>query len=312
LVSGLSFQLSLQQSAFPPLRPFPTSFVFVIEPANWPTEREHNMKTAELEPNQVRTSVREHYGKVATRESGCGCAPTCCSTESDRSASHQPSAVARALGYSASDTSEAPDGANLGLGCGNPLAIASLKPGQTVLDLGSGGGFDAFLAAKAVGASGRVIGVDMTPEMLAKAHRNKEKAGYGNVEFRLGEIENLPVSDNSADVIISNCVINLSPEKSRVFQEAFRVLKPGGRLALSDVVALAPLPEKIRSDLALHAGCVAGASTIEDLEATLASAGFQSIRITPNPKSRAFIQEWFPDSRVEDYIASATIEAVKP
>lgn len=269
------------------------------------------MKTLEHQSETVRTSVREHYGKVATRESGCGCAPTCCATD-PASATQDPAAVSQALGYSDEQTSQVPAGANLGLGCGNPLAIASLKPAQIVLDLGSGAGFDAFLASKAVGPSGRVIGVDMTPEMLAKARKNQTKGAYRNVEFRLGEIENLPVPDNSVDVIISNCVINLSPEKARVFQEAFRVLKPGGRLAISDVVALAALPQAVRNDLALHAGCVAGASTVEDIRSMLNVAGFQRISINPKPQSREFIQEWFPDRPIADYTASATIEAVKP
>ena len=271
------------------------------------------MKTLELESNTVRTAVRERYGKVATRPSGsgCGCAPTCCTSEAE-TAADEPAKLSQALSYSAADTESVPDGANLGLGCGNPHAIASLKPGQTVLDLGSGGGFDVFLASKAVGATGRVIGVDMTPEMLAKARKNQVKGEYENVQFRLGEIENLPVADNSVDVIISNCVINLSPEKSRVFAETFRVLKPGGRLAISDVVALAPLPEKVRTDLALHAGCVAGASVVADLRSMLEAAGFRNIRIETNGKSREFIQEWFPGLGIHDYIASATIEAVKP
>ena len=271
-----------------------------------------DMKTLELESNTVRTSVREHYGKVATRESGCGCAPTCCSADLPPTKDPQPSTVAQALGYSAGDISAVPHGSNLGLGCGNPLAIASLKPGQTVLDLGSGAGFDAFLASKAVGPIGRIIGVDMTPEMLAKARKHQAKGGYKNVEFRLGEIENLPVPDNSVDVIISNCVINLSPEKARVFAEAYRALKPGGRLAISDVVALAELPQAIQHDLALHAGCVAGAATVENIGSMLKAAGFQHIQINLKPKSREFIQEWFPDLGIADYIASATIEAVKP
>ena len=270
------------------------------------------MKTLELESNTVRTVVREHYGKVATRQSGCGCAPTCCSTaEAPASEIQNPAAVSRALGYSVQDTQTVPEDANLGLGCGNPLAIASLRAGQTVLDLGSGAGFDAFLASKAVGPSGRVIGVDMTPEMLAKARKNQAKGQYDNVEFRLGEIENLPVADSSVDVIISNCVINLSPEKERVFREAFRVLKPGGRLAISDVVALKRIPEEIQQDLALHAGCVAGASTVESIRSMLQAGGFQRVRIDAKPQSREFIQEWFPCLDIADYIASATIEAVK-
>lgn len=271
-----------------------------------------DMKQIELESDTVRTSVREHYGKVATRESGCGCAPTCCSGDQAASSIQDAATVSQAFGYSAAETAAVPAGANLGLGCGNPLAIASLKPGQTVLDLGCGAGFDAFLASPVVGAAGRVIGVDMTPEMLAKARKNMHNGGYANVEFRLGEIENLPVADNSINVIISNCVINLSPEKPRVFREAFRVLKSGGRLAISDVVALAPLPEKVRTDVALHSGCVAGASVIADLRSMLEAAGFQGVRIKTNSKSGEFIQEWFPGRSIQDYITSATIEALKP
>ena len=271
------------------------------------------MRTSEVELNEVRQSVRNHYGKAATRESGCGCGPTCCSTLGQSPAHEQtPASLSQALGYSAAQTSAVPDGANLGLGCGNPLAIASLQPGQAVLDLGSGAGFDAFLAARAVEPTGLVIGVDMTPEMITKARENKAKGNYTNVEFRLGEIENLPVADSSVDVIISNCVINLSPDKPQVFREAFRVLKPGGRLAISDILATAPLPEDVRQDLELHAGCGAGASLIEDVKALLASAGFTDIRINPKPQSREFIGEWFPGRGIEDCIVSATIEAVKP
>jgi SAM-dependent methyltransferase len=219
---------------------------------------------------------------------------------------------AQAYGYSAADTSAVPEGANLGLGCGNPIALASLRPGETVLDLGSGAGFDCFLAAHAVGETGRVIGVDMTHAMLHKARANAAKGGYTNVEFRLGEIEYLPVADQSVDVIISNCVINLSPEKARVFHDAFRVLKPGGRLAVSDVVATAPFPEEVQHDLALRAGCVAGASLLDDLEGMLQDAGFVDIRIQPKDESRTFIREWVPGTNIADYLVSATIEAVKP
>jgi ubiquinone/menaquinone biosynthesis C-methylase UbiE len=200
----------------------------------------------------------------------------------------------------------------MGLGCGNPQAIASLRPGETVLDLGCGGGFDCFLAAKAVGESGRVIGVDMTPEMISKARQNAVKAGVSNVEFRLGEIENLPVADNSVDVIISNCVINLSPDKARVYKEAFRVLKRRGRLAISDIVATAPLPEEVKRDLALYAACVAGAAQMDDLRAMLRQAGFIRIRVTPKDRSRELIRGWAPGRNLEDFIVSANIEAVKP
>ena len=200
----------------------------------------------------------------------------------------------------------------MGLGCGNPQAIASLKVGEKVLDLGSGGGFDCFLAAKAVGETGYVIGVDMTPEMISKARRNAIKASVGNVEFRLGEIEALPVADNAVDIIISNCVINLSPEKKRVYSEMFRVLKPGGRLAISDIVAVVELPSAVKNDMALHLGCVAGASIIQEIEAMLCQTGFEKIRISPNEESKAVIRELFPELGMENYVVSATIEAIKP
>jgi arsenite methyltransferase len=269
------------------------------------------MKTIEIENDNIRSTVREHYGKVATAPRACGCGPSCCSAET----SGEPSsiaAVAHSLGYTANQTSSVPDGANLGLGCGNPLSIASLRGGQTVLDLGSGAGFDAFLAARVVGDDGRVIGVDMTPEMISKARSNAARGGYGNVEFRLGEIERLPVADHTIDVIISNCVINLSPGKEAVFREAFRVLKPGGRIAVSDIVALQPIPDAIRHDLAAYSGCVSGAATTKDLRRMLETAGFAAIQITEKRESREFIVEWFPGRGFEDYIASATIEALKP
>jgi ubiquinone/menaquinone biosynthesis C-methylase UbiE len=200
----------------------------------------------------------------------------------------------------------------MGLGCGNPQAIANLKRGETVLDLGSGGGFDCFLAARQVGAAGRVIGVDMTPAMLTKARDNAEKGGYGNVEFRLGEIEHLPVADRSVNVIISNCVINLSPDKQRVFNECFRVLEPGGRLAISDVVAFAELPAHIREDMALLTGCMAGASPISEVTEMLHAAGFVDVRIQPKEESKSFIREWAPGTPITDYVVSASIEAVRP
>ncbi|MBC8144119.1 MAG: arsenite methyltransferase [bacterium] len=266
----------------------------------------------QLTSEEIREAVRENYGKVATAERACGCAPTCCDPNAvaDESA---PDAndMSRALGYSDAELASVPEGANLGLGCGNPQAIANLKAGEVVLDLGSGAGFDAFLAARAVGATGRVIGVDMTPDMLSKARANARSAAFTNVEFRLGEIEQLPVADNSIDVIISNCVINLSPEKDRVFNEAYRVLRAGGRLAISDVVATAELPLAIREDLSLYSGCVAGASTIDSVESMLRNAGFTDIRIQPKDESKAFIREWAPGSNIEDYVVSAVIEAVK-
>jgi arsenite methyltransferase len=247
----------------------------------------------------VREEVRRRYGATASGKSSC--ADDCCA-----------STDVADLGYSTEDAAAAPEAANLGLGCGNPLAIASLKEGQVVLDLGSGAGFDCFLAARAVGKSGKVIGVDMTHEMLSKARENAQKSGFTNVEFRLGEIEALPVADNTVDVIISNCVINLSPEKQRVFNEAFRVLRSGGRLAVADMVATAPLPEEIKSDWAAYTGCMAGALQIAELEQMLQKAGFKEIKIAPKDASRSFIQEWLPGKRIEDYLVSATIEALKP
>lgn len=271
------------------------------------------MKTQELEHDEVRTKVRETYGKVAGGDASCGCAPTCCGrAPKDAAPARDADAVSQGLGYSAEQTGTVPAGANLGLGCGNPQAIAALQPGETVLDLGSGAGFDAFLAARAVGAVGRVIGVDMTPEMVSRARKNQASGGFTNVDFRLGEIENLPVADNAVDAIISNCVINLSPDKQRVFREAFRVLKPGGRLVISDVVALKEIPEPLRKDWELYTGCVAGASTVDELRAWLTQAGFTQIRIEPKDGSREIVNGWFPGRKIEEFIGSATLEAVKP
>jgi SAM-dependent methyltransferase len=215
------------------------------------------------------------------------------------------------IGYSREDITSVPEGADLGLGCGNPQAIASIKPGEVVLDLGAGAGFDSFLAARQVGPSGKVIGVDMTPAMLEKARLNCGKAGFGNVEFRLGEIEHLPVADASVDVVISNCVINLSPDKAAVFAEAFRVLKPGGRVAISDVVAIKPLPDTLATSVAAHACCISGAPELESLKTMLVASGFSDIGITVNEQSHEFIRDWLPDSGAEEYIASAAIQAVK-
>lgn len=260
--------------------------------------------------DNIRQSVRDSYAKVAEAsdvDECCGVESSCCGVSADINSVHS-----TRLGYSEDDLNNIPGGADMGLGCGNPRAIAGLQAEEVVLDLGSGGGFDAFLAVREVGERGRVIGVDMTPAMVSKARHNAEQAGLKNVEFRLGEIEYLPVADDCVDVIISNCVINLSPDKSRVFSEAFRVLKPGGRLAISDVVATAELPNEVQEDPHLHACCVAGAALVDELQAILEGAGFSEIHITPKDESREFIKDWVPGSGVEDYVVSAHIEAVKP
>ena len=224
---------------------------------------------------EIRKSVREGYGKIAVEGgSCCGENKSCCCNSKQ-----SPADISKSIGYTDEDINSVPDGANLGLGCGNPLALASLKEGETVIDLGSGAGFDCFLAANRVGKRGKVIGVDMTPEMLEKARENARKNNYANVEFRLGEIENLPVADNTADVIISNCVINLSVDKDRVFREAFRVLKPGGRLMVSDIVLEKELPVFVRESIQAYIGCIAGAMLENDYLGAIENAGFQEVRV---------------------------------
>lgn len=253
----------------------------------------------------VRTAVREQYAAVARAKVSTGCAPSCCWPTVAPETSLK-------LGYSEDDLGAAPEGANMGLGCGDPRAIAALRPGETVVDLGSGGGFDCFLAAKQVGDAGHVIGVDMTPEMVMKARANAEKLGARNVDFRLGEIENLPVADATADVILSNCVINLSPDKEAVFREAFRILKSGGRLAISDVVLTSPIPASLADQVVALTGCVSGAATADTIRDLLGRAGFADVRVEVREESRDFIRDWMPGSGAERYVASATIEATKP
>jgi len=258
--------------------------------------------------DEIREIVREAYGRVATSEGGCcgPASPSCCDPGTTANG------WAKNMGYSSDDVACAPEGANMGLGCGNPQAIAQLQPGDHVVDLGSGGGFDCFLAAKQVGDTGAVVGVDMTSEMVAKARENARKGGFTNVSFRLGEIEHLPVADQWADVILSNCVINLSPDKPQVYRDAFRVLKPGGRLAISDVVLTAALPEELRNDAALLSGCVAGAATIEELESILREVGFEDVAVRGLDESRELIRQWMPELGLERYVLSARVEARKP
>src|SRR3954464_7310601 len=263
-----------------------------------------------MEQADIKEMVRVRYGSIAeaaSAEAGC-CGPTI----SCAGPAPTPDAKSMRMGYSAEELASVPEGANLGLGCGNPQAIADLKPGETVIDLGSGAGLDCFLASSQVGETGHVIGIDMTHEMLKKARENAAKIDARNVEFRLGELEHLPVADNTADVILSNCVINLVPDKAQVFREAFRVLKPGGRLAISDVVNKAPLPDKLQGDATLLCSCVAGAAPVEQIKAWLAEAGFIEVRVTPKAESRELIATWSPGSSIEDFVVSATIEGRKP
>ncbi len=268
--------------------------------------------------HDVRKTVRDSYARIVTQggNSGC-CAPSadggsgCCGPSDDVKI---PTAeeMSAFFGYSTEEMAIVPEGANLGLGCGNPQAIAEMQPGETVVDLGAGAGFDAFLAAGKVGPEGHVIGIDMTHEMLAKARANAQKGGYENTEFRLGEIEHLPLGDGTVDVIISNCVINLSPDKPQVLREAFRVLKPGGRLAISDVVATAAFPDDFKDDDHLLSGCVTGASLVDDLQMWLEETGYTRIFIDIKEESRAGIADWAPGRGIEKYVVSAIITAKKP
>ena len=270
----------------------------------------------------IHETVRRGYASIATQGGSC-CGPTksCCSRS-------DPGNVAKAVGYSDAELATLPEGANMGLSCGNPTALGELRPGETVLDLGSGGGFDVFLVAQRVGATGRAIGVDMTPEMLDKARRNAtaftQRTGLNNVEFRLGEIEHLPVADASVDVVISNCVINLSPDKPQVWREVFRVLKPGGRAAVSDLALLQPLPDALKKSVQALVGCVAGAVLVDETEAMLKSAGFVAISLVKktdyvesmtewnDPLYRSIVTQVSSGAKISDYVTSLSVSARKP
>ncbi len=275
-----------------------------------------------MKKEDIKKDVRKGYAKIAKRDSSC-CAPvnSCCgSTDLAQD-------ISKSIGYTEKELKAVPEGANLGLGCGNPVALASLSEGETVLDLGSGTGFDCFLAANQVGETGRVIGVDMTPEMIEKARENAEKGNYRNIEFRLGEIENLPAADNSVDVVISNCVINLAPDKRRVFTEALRVLKPGGRLMVSDMVLLKELPDFIKNSIEAYVGCLSGAIMSDEYIEAIKMAGFQEVRIidessfpiecmTNDPTAKAIMENLkiSPEEvrEVADSVISIKVGGVKP
>ncbi len=257
--------------------------------------------------DNIRNSVRKNYSKVAQKGASGGCCGGGCSCNSSTNVKES----SLKLGYTESDLSSAPEQSNMGLGCGNPVAIAGLKEGETVLDLGCGGGFDCFLARNKVGEKGHVIGVDMTYDMIVLARKNASKKGYANVEFRLGEIEHLPVADESADVIISNCVINLSPDKQQVFKEAYRALKKGGRLSVSDVVATKKLDAKARKDLSLISSCIGGAEYVEDLRKIMQNAGFVNINLQKKDNSQDIISAWSEDTDYSGSVASYVIEADK-
>ena len=257
---------------------------------------------------KIRKQILKNYSEVALNASASGCCNAGCSCNGSVIDVKESSVK---IGYSFEEILNVPLDSNMGLGCGNPLSIASLKKGEIVLDLGSGGGFDCFLASKQVGDTGHVIGVDMTPDMVELARKDAEYNGYSNVEFRLGEIENLPVADESVNVVISNCVINLSLDKARVFKEVYRVLKTGGRLSISDVVATAELPDEIKQDLRMLTGCIAGAEFVDNLKEMMNEAGFKDIKLTPKDNGREIVKSWVPDKNIQDYVSSYIIEAVK-
>ena len=269
--------------------------------------------TSTTDDDQIRQSVREHYGGIVSEETK----QTFCCNKSASGGScfgaNTSESYAAVLGYSPEELAAVPDGANLGLGCGNPLAFTSIKPGDTVLDLGSGAGFDAFIAARKVGPSGRVIGVDMTPEMVSKAREKAVKGGFGNVSFRLGEIEHLPVADGTVDLVISNCVLNLSPQKRAVLEEVFRVLRPGGQVVISDIVTTTgELPKEVRSSLAMYAGCISGASVVSELEGYFEEIGFVEVTISKKEGSDQLIESWKPEAQLQRFVYSAIISAKKP
>jgi SAM-dependent methyltransferase len=274
-----------------------------------------------MNTDTIREKVRDGYGKIAA--GACSCGVSCCG--SSPAAAEQ---LVRHIGYTSEDLAVVPDGTNMGLSCGNPTALAALQPGEVVLDLGAGGGFDVFIAGRKIGATGRAIGVDMTPEMLAKARRNaaiyRERTGLDNVEFRLGEIEHLPVADQSVDVIISNCVLNLSPDKPQVWREMARVLKPGGRVAVSDLALLKPLPEAVSGMIEALIGCIAGAVLVAETARMAQAAGFARIVLTPkadyvngmtdwnDPLYRQIVEQLPAGAKPADYITSLEVEAIKP
>ena len=270
--------------------------------------------------NEIKNDVKRTYGKIASsdRANLNVIDSSCCSTSNSSLESSccgtagNSNEISKQLGYSQDELNSVPEGSNLGLGCGNPQAITSISEGETVLDLGSGAGFDAFLAVSKVGNTGKVIGVDMTPEMVNKANENIKKRNFTNVEFKLGEIENLPLENNTIDVIISNCVINLSPDKSKVYDEAFRVLKNGGRLAVSDIVSKQEMTEEMKQDSGAYCACISGASSVSEIEGMLKKSGFDHIKIEPKSTSGEFIKNWSDKFASENYIVSASITALKP
>jgi len=275
-----------------------------------------------MKESEIKKVVRKGYAEIAKKSSSCCATPSCCCGSADPALD-----ISKAIGYSDEEMTSVPEGANLGLGCGNPVALASLAEGETVLDLGSGAGFDCFLAANKVGSRGKVIGVDMTPEMIDKARENARNGNYENVEFRLGEIENIPAADNSVDAVISNCVINLAPDKKRVFNETFRVLKPGGRLMISDIVLLKELPDFMKESVAAYIGCVSGAVMKDDYLKTMGEAGFNQVKIIDetsfpidcivnDPTAQAIIKEMnLPADKIKEAassVVSIKVQGIKP